>query len=284
MYFPKRRLPVPLVKRVTKQTLLALDYLHQECSIIHTDLKPHNVMLALSEPNATITAELENSPAETYPPRYDKSLSSEPILTVKSQPLQFSALSDDWSDLNIKLGDFGHASWVDKQLRDEIQPLAFRAPESVFGYPWGTPADIWSLGCLTFEYLAGVCLIPLNDASTLKHGTILDALLARILQTSIDSEYPKDMIDDPSDGSLFFTPEGNFRPSATDAAYVPPTGLMRRVRPGPKTDLAAVLRRFSLTEYEIPPALAFIQRCIWVRPEDRGSAKELLEDPWLHHG
>lgn len=125
-------------------------------------------MLALSEPNATITAELENSPAETYPPRYDKSLSSEAILTVKSQPLQFSALSDDWSDLNIKLGDFGHgglfslavatavvliyqtsiASWVDRQLRDEIQPLAFRAPETVFGYPWGTPADIWSLGCL----------------------------------------------------------------------------------------------------------------------------------------
>lgn len=32
----KWMLPVRAVKRITKQTLLALDYLHRECGIIHT--------------------------------------------------------------------------------------------------------------------------------------------------------------------------------------------------------------------------------------------------------
>ena len=39
-----RGIPMPLVKQITKQVLLGLDYLHRECGIIHTDLKPENVL------------------------------------------------------------------------------------------------------------------------------------------------------------------------------------------------------------------------------------------------
>eukprot|EP00884_Botryococcus_braunii_P018084 jgi/Botrbrau1/495/Bobra.110_2s0127.2 len=38
-------IPIPIVKRLTHQILVGLDYLHRELSIIHTDLKPENVML-----------------------------------------------------------------------------------------------------------------------------------------------------------------------------------------------------------------------------------------------
>ena len=43
-----RGIPLPLVRRMTKQVLIGLDYLHRKCRIIHTDLKPENVIVALN--------------------------------------------------------------------------------------------------------------------------------------------------------------------------------------------------------------------------------------------
>ena len=42
-------IPLPLVRRMTKQVLIGLDYLHRKCRIIHTDLKPENVIVALNK-------------------------------------------------------------------------------------------------------------------------------------------------------------------------------------------------------------------------------------------
>ncbi|QPG77104.1 hypothetical protein FOA43_004507 [Brettanomyces nanus] len=42
-------LPITLVKQISKQILLALDYLHKECGIIHTDLKPENVLVEIHD-------------------------------------------------------------------------------------------------------------------------------------------------------------------------------------------------------------------------------------------
>lgn len=42
-------LPLTLVKQISKQILLALDYLHRECGIIHTDIKPENVLVEIHD-------------------------------------------------------------------------------------------------------------------------------------------------------------------------------------------------------------------------------------------
>jgi serine/threonine protein kinase len=44
-----RGIPLPYVRRITRQLLLGLDYMHRVCGIIHTDLKPENVVFALTE-------------------------------------------------------------------------------------------------------------------------------------------------------------------------------------------------------------------------------------------
>ena len=41
-------IPLPLVRRMTKQILIGLDYLHRKCRIIHTDMKPENVIVSLT--------------------------------------------------------------------------------------------------------------------------------------------------------------------------------------------------------------------------------------------
>lgn len=39
---------MPILRVLARQILLGLDYLHRNCKLIHTDLKPENVLLKLT--------------------------------------------------------------------------------------------------------------------------------------------------------------------------------------------------------------------------------------------
>lgn len=44
-----RGIPINEVKVITKQLLIGIDYMNRICNIIHTDLKPENVMIHLED-------------------------------------------------------------------------------------------------------------------------------------------------------------------------------------------------------------------------------------------
>lgn len=86
------------------------------------DLKPDNILVSLAATGEDIERELMANPSETYEPRFDPSLPSEPIITVKSQKLPNFGLKADLSNLKIKVIDFecGKSNYSNAKLVIEI--------------------------------------------------------------------------------------------------------------------------------------------------------------------
>ncbi|KAI7843708.1 hypothetical protein COHA_002607 [Chlorella ohadii] len=127
-----RGIPLAVVKHLTRQTLSALDYLHRTCNIIHTDLKPENVMLT-----------------EPLRPRGGHSFAQPPA------ELDMVGLEPRLLQMGAKVVDFGCGCWTDRQFSEEVQTRQYRAPEVILGAGYDDAADIWSLGCMVFELVTG---------------------------------------------------------------------------------------------------------------------------------
>lgn len=44
-----RGISIPMVKSIIRQTLMGLNYIHTKCKIIHTDIKPENILICINE-------------------------------------------------------------------------------------------------------------------------------------------------------------------------------------------------------------------------------------------
>jgi serine/threonine-protein kinase SRPK3 len=108
-----RGVPEHICKQIAKQVLLGLDYMHRECGIIHTDLKPENVLICIDDVEAVVRAELETSPAAVptklvgVPPSQGRGGTQTPraesIFITGSQPLPSPSSSYGTSPVIEKL-------------------------------------------------------------------------------------------------------------------------------------------------------------------------------------
>ncbi|KAL3234558.1 Serine/threonine-protein kinase SKY1 [Nakaseomyces bracarensis] len=52
--YEHRGIPLVYVKQISKQILLGLDYMHRKCGVIHTDIKPENVLMEIGDVEAIV--------------------------------------------------------------------------------------------------------------------------------------------------------------------------------------------------------------------------------------
>ncbi|XP_054638655.1 SRSF protein kinase 1a isoform X2 [Dunckerocampus dactyliophorus] len=72
-------LPLPCVKSIIRQVLQGLDYLHTKCEIIHTDIKPENILMSVDEPYVRkLAAEATEWQRSGAPPPSGSAISTAP--------------------------------------------------------------------------------------------------------------------------------------------------------------------------------------------------------------
>ncbi|KAL1401103.1 hypothetical protein pipiens_006887 [Culex pipiens pipiens] len=60
----------------------------------------------------------------------------------------------------IKVIDFGSSCYSHRKVYTYIQSRFYRSPEVILGLSYGTPIDMWSLGCILAELYTGYPLFP----------------------------------------------------------------------------------------------------------------------------
>lgn len=56
----------------------------------------------------------------------------------------------------LQVIDFGSSCFENERVYTYIQSRFYRAPEVILGVRYGTPVDMWSLGCILAELFVGM--------------------------------------------------------------------------------------------------------------------------------
>ncbi|KAK4145600.1 kinase-like domain-containing protein [Dichotomopilus funicola] len=257
-FFPGRRLPVALVKRITRQLLFGLWSLHSVCKIIHADIKPQNILTETPETRAVANS-VAGYELQPIDPLFDM---PDEFYIASSKVYTLDADMTRPARLAVRLADFGHASWFDRKLPGNTQGQRIQAPEVVLDAKWDHKIDIWQIGLLVWDLIEGQPLFNGYPPNTTKYNP--DAHLAQM--TSTLGPMPTRLIEGAApDKRQLFSEDGNM----VDDFNFPRTSLEERSQVTGMPDIEK-MRYFD-----------FLKRTLSLDPNSRPEAETLVDIPWL---
>ncbi|CAG7916448.1 unnamed protein product [Penicillium olsonii] len=127
-----------MVRTTIRNVLAALDFLHTEALVIHTDLQPNNILLGIKD--NSVLSKFEQAEVDMPVPRK----------TLENRTIYFSR------PLSVSYGtpvlcDLGEARLGTNYQKGDIMPDIYRAPEIILNMNWDHKVDIWSVGMLIWD-------------------------------------------------------------------------------------------------------------------------------------
>ncbi|TDZ29330.1 Dual specificity protein kinase lkh1 [Colletotrichum spinosum] len=154
--------PNSQIQSFARQLFTSVAFLH-DLNLIHTDLKPENILLC-------------DSAYQTF--TYNRKIPSSSA-TVNRQANQRRVLLDT----EIRLIDFGSATFQDEYHSSVVSTRHYRAPEIILGLGWSFPCDIWSIGCILVEFFTGDALFQTHD--NLEHLAMMEMVVGHRIDSSL---------------------------------------------------------------------------------------------------
>ncbi|KAF2449339.1 kinase-like protein [Karstenula rhodostoma CBS 690.94] len=260
-HFNNERLPGKLARKIAKQTLLGLSCLHEQ-GIGHADLHTRN--LAFTIPSVQVLREEElyeklGKPKTAYVQRVDRKPLEPGIPRYLVEPSSYSRINSFPLD-RVKIVDFGQSFRSTDVPERFYVPLPLQAPEIVFRDRVDWRVDLWSMGCILFELVVGQ---PLFD-SFMTTPTILVRQMLELASDELPERWQEQWrnMEAASPGE--------------ESACSLQGWLDEMYFDGERSE--------DLSRGDILQVGALIHRMLWFEPRDRASAKEILQDPWLHEG
>jgi len=147
------------IQSFARQCLEALGFLHSKLQMTHTDLKPENILLESMEPPRPTNFPRESSWQEAR----------------KSSKSRGSAGYVRPANSQIRLIDFGNATYEDEHHSSVINTRQYRGPEVILALGWNERSDVWSLGCIFMELYTGELLFGTHE--NLEHLALMERVL-----------------------------------------------------------------------------------------------------------
>ncbi|KAJ2285206.1 serine threonine protein kinase CMGC group, partial [Coemansia sp. RSA 353] len=223
------------VQLFAEQLLRSVAFLHS-LNLVHTDLKPENILL-------------ESGEYDVVP--FGSST------TIKTRMLRTT---------NIRLIDFGSATFNNEYHSQVVSTRHYRAPEIILNLGWSFACDMWSVGCIILELLTGEALFQTHDNN--EHLAMMDVVIGRAPAHIVRATAP-DL------RAKFFRADGSARYPTPEQPRQSSRGL-RAMRP-----LAQLVNPATNPIYANLHDLLF--RLLQYDPRARISAKDACEHPFFRY-
>jgi len=138
--------PIDQVRHIIYQLVISVKFMHDN-QLTHTDLKPENILFSNSEYDVIYNSRKKRD--ERHIKR-----------------------------TNMKLIDFGSATFDWEHHSTIVSTRHYRAPEVILELGWSQPCDVWSIGCILFELYLGFTLFQTHDNT--EHLAMMERILGPI--------------------------------------------------------------------------------------------------------